>query len=324
VELLEQGESAATIARILGVHEMSVYRWQRLARSGAGLQAKPHPGPTPGLSAEQLRTLEALLQQGAKQHGYANNLWTAARVAALIRSKFGREYHPEHVRKILKQHLGWTSQRPQRRAREQNDKEVERWKADDFRRLVGQAWLRNATLVFLDESGFQLTPVVRSTLAPRGQTPLLDAWERHDRISAISCLSWNPRSDQQGLFFELLPEGLNVCAAFLNDLRRELPGPLTIAWDRHNIHSRSRLVRAWLAGQDDVALEDLPPYAPQLNPDEMVWSWIKYGRLCNLSPHDVAELRDHLEAELQWAHFDKELLQGFFNHAHLGFRLATN
>ena len=151
------------------------------------------------------------------------------------------------------------------------------------------------------------------------------AWERHDRISAISCLSWNPWDDRQELFFELLPQGLNVCAedtvAFLEQLRRELRGPLTIVWDRHNIHSRSRVVGQWLQGQADVVLEDLPAYAPQVNPDEMVWSWLKYGRLCNLTPHDVAELRDHLVAELQWGQFDKELLRGFFNHAHLGFRL---
>lgn len=81
------------------------------------------------------------------------------------------------------------------------------------------------------------------------------------------------------------------------------------------------MVRQWLEGQDDVVVEDLPPYTPQLNPDEMVWSWVKYGRLCNLTPHDVAELQDHLVTELQWAHFDKELLRGFFNHAHLGFKL---
>src|ERR1700676_1987738 len=85
VDLLEQGESPATIARILGVHETSVHRWRRLARSAAGLQAKPHPGPQPGLSDDQLQTLEQELLQGAKHHGYANDLWTAQRVAALIR-----------------------------------------------------------------------------------------------------------------------------------------------------------------------------------------------------------------------------------------------
>jgi transposase len=127
------------------------------------------------------------------------------------------------------------------------------------------------------------------------------------------------------LYFELLPAGLNATAedivAFLDELRRELRGALTIVWDRHNIHSRSLLVKAWLARQEDVVLEDLPGYAPALNPDEMLWAWLKYGRLSNLTPSDVRDLRDHLLSELQWAAFDSELLAGFVNHAHLGVQL---
>jgi transposase len=327
VELLEGGESPSLVARILGVHETSVHRWRRLAHSQAGLNAKPHPGPTPRLSDEQLAHLEQLLLQGAKHHGWPNELWTADRVAAVIDRHFGLKYHPEHVRKILKQRLNWTSQKPQIRAREQNDKEVERWLDDEFPRIVRESWQRDATLVFLDEAGFMLTPTVRRTLAPRGQTPILPAWQRHDRISTISCVTLGVKGkrEQPELYFELLPAGLNATAedivAFLTDLRSELSGPLTIIWDRHNIHSRARLVKQWLAGQKGIVLEDLPSYAPQLNPSEMVWAWLKYGRLANLAAADVRELRDHLLTELEWAAFDRELLAGFFNHAHLGVEL---
>jgi transposase len=325
VELVEQGESPAVVARILGVRTTSLHRWRRLARKPHGLDARPVPGPTPGLSDYHLRKLERFLLQGAHKHGWPNQLWTADRVAHLIRDRFGISYHPEHVRKILKQRLGWTSQKPQLRAREQNDKEVERWRGDEFPRIARDAWRRQATIVFLDESGFMLTPTVRRTLAPRGRTPVLPAWQRHDRISAISCVTLAPQGERPGLYFELMPAGLNVRAedivAFLRQLRRELPGPLTVVWDRHNIHSRSRLVQEWLTGQPDVVLEDLPGYAPELNPDEMVWAWLKYGRLANLSARDVVELRDHLITELEWAAFDGELLAGFFNHAELGVRL---
>lgn len=325
VERLKAGESPSAVARILGVHETSVHRWRRLAQTPTGLAPKPQPGPTPRLSDEQLAHLEQLLLQGAKHHGWPNQLWNADRVAALIEGHFGVHYHPEHVRKILKQRLHWTSQKPQTRAKEQNDKEVERWLDDGFPRILREAWRRDATLVFLDEAGFMLTPTVRRTLAPRGQTPVLPAWQRHDRISAISCVTLGVRAGQPELYFELMPAGLNVTAedtvSFLNGLRRELPGPLTVIWDRHNIHSRSRLVKAWLAEQEGVVLEDLPGYAPALNPDEMVWAWLKYGRLGNLTPADVRELADHLVTELEWAAFDRELLAGFFNHAHLGVQL---
>ena len=325
VALVDQGESPLTVARILGVHETSVHRWRRLARQPHGLEAKPIPGPTPRLSDYQLRKLEYFLRQGAHKHGWPNQLWTADRVATLIRRRFGVDYHPEHVRKILKQRLGWTSQKPQVRAREQNAKEVERWLDDEFPRIVRDAFRRQAHLIFLDEAGLLLTPTVRRTLAPRGQTPVLPALQRHDRLSAISCVTLSPTAEQPELYFELLPIDLNVTAAdivaFLRQLRRELPGPWTVIWDRHNIHSRSRLVKAWLASEPEVVLEDLPSYAPALNPDEMVWAWLKYGRLANLAPAHVTELREHVLTELEWAAFDRELLTGFFNHAHRGVQL---
>src|SRR3954453_9930886 len=89
VELVEQGESPSVVARILGVHETSVHRWRRLAKAEQGLAAKPHRGPTPRLHDNQLPYLRQLLLQGAKQHGWPNSLWTADRVAALIRRHFG-------------------------------------------------------------------------------------------------------------------------------------------------------------------------------------------------------------------------------------------
>lgn len=325
VDLLDCGESPSVIARILGVHETSVHRWRRMARQGSGLAAKPLLGPKPKLSAEHWAQLKDLLLQGATKHGWPNDLWTADRVTRLIQRQFGVTYHPEHVRDVLKKRLGFSSQKPQLRAREQNDKEVARWVDDDFQRIVREAFVRNAHLAFLDEAGFMLTPTVRRTLAPRGQTPILPALQRHDRISAISCVTLSPDAAQPELYFELLPEGLNARAedvvAFLRDLRRELPGPLTVIWDRNNTHSRSKVVQAYLATRKDLVLENLPAYAPALNPDEMVWAWLKYGRLANLAPQHIRELREHLDTELEWAAFDGELLAGFFNHAHLGVRL---
>lgn len=325
VALLDQGESPSLLARVLGVHETSVHRWRRQVRHGPGLDAKPHPGPKPRLAAAQWAEVEQLLLLGAKHHGWPNELWTAARVATLIERQFRVRYHPEHVRAVLKERLHWSSQKPQLRAKEQNDKEVERWIDDEFPRIVRDAHHRHAHLIFLDEAGFMLTPTVRRTLAPKGKTPLLKALQRHDRISTISCVTLSPNQELPELYFELLPAGLNVTAedivAFLKQLQEELPGAWTVVWDRHNIHSKARLVKTWLAGQKDVVLEDLPAYAPALNPDEMVWSWLKYGRLANLSPSDVRELRDHLLTELQWAAFDRELLASFFNHAHLGVQL---
>ena len=167
VRAVADGEPRKTVAKVLGVHVKTVARWVRAARQPDGLAAKPQTGPTPGLTDADLRKLEGLLAKGAKAHGWHNELWTAARVARLIEQQFHIDYHPEHVRKILKRRLGWTSQKPRRKARERNDKEVARWVGDEFPRIVREAFRRRAYLVFLDESGFFLTPTVRGSWSSR-------------------------------------------------------------------------------------------------------------------------------------------------------------
>ena len=122
VELVQQGESPEDVAHFLGCGRSSVYTWVKLAREAPGLlAAKPHPGPKPRLTADQLKELEGLLQQGAKAHGWRTELWTAARVAELIERHFKARFHPAHVRKVLKRRLHWTSLKPRRRAKERDE-----------------------------------------------------------------------------------------------------------------------------------------------------------------------------------------------------------
>src|ERR1022692_1381857 len=112
VELLERGEAPAVVARILGVRRTSLYRWRRMARQADGLAAKSPSGAKRRLGDAQLDDLEQLLRQGASAHGFANELWTAARVAQLIQPHFGVQYPPEHVRKLLKRRLNYSSHKP--------------------------------------------------------------------------------------------------------------------------------------------------------------------------------------------------------------------
>jgi transposase len=312
VRLIQQGEPRVTVARILSIHYKTLGRWLRLARRPDGLDAKPQTGPRPGLSDDQLRQLEQLLLQGSKEHGWRNQLWTAPRVAVVIRRHFGRDYHPEHVRKILKRRLHWTSQKPRRKARERNDKEVERWLDDDYPRLVRDAYRRQAHLVFLDESGFFLTPTVRRTLAPRGHTPVLDAWDRRDKLSAISAITISPAAGRPNLYFRLSRQNLTGAdvVQFLADLRRRL-GPLTVVWDRGQIHNKCVVVKVWLARHPDVVAEDFPGYVPDLNPDEGVWGWTKYGRLSNLAADDLDWLWEYVWEELEGAKGQPDLLRAF-------------
>lgn len=312
MQAVADGTPRQTVADVLGVHVKTVSRWVRAARRPGGLEAKPQTGPAAGLSDADLRRLAALLARGAKHHGWHNELWTAARVARLIERHFGRRYHPEHVRKLLKRRLGWTSQKPRRKARERDDQEVARWVGDEFPRIVREAFGRRASLVFLDEAGFLLTPTVRRTLAPRGQTPVLQAWDRRDRWSAISCVTLSPAAGRPGLYFELLDHNVRGedVVAFLAELHRRL-GPLTVVWDRSRIHSKAKVVQAWLAGHPKVVAEDFPGYVPELNPDEGVWGWTKYGRLANLAAANKDDLWDQIVEELITLQGRPDLLRGF-------------
>jgi transposase len=319
VEAVREGHKPALVAKVLGVDRGTVYRWLRHAQQHGGLDAKPLCRPS-SLSDEQLHALEALLLQGAHQHGWPNDLWTAARVQQVILRHFGVAYHPEHVRKVLKRRLGWTSQKPQTKAKERDEEDIRRWKQTEFPRIVQAARDRDAHLVLLDESCFQLTPTVRRTLAPRGQTPILKCWDKRDKISAISAVTLTPRRHLPGLVFQLLPDkenfhGIEV-VEFLKLMRRQW-SRFTVIWDRNQIHSRSKVVRAYLEDHPEIVVEDFPAYAPELNPDELVWGWTKYGRLANYAAENLQALRKRVEAELEDLRQHPYALLDFIEHTEL-------
>jgi transposase len=136
VALLKEGYSQTRVAEMVGSSQGSVSRWQKLALEGEeALELKPHPGRPRLLSQDQEQKLERLLARGAKAHGWRNELWTCPRVKLLIEQEFGVEYHVDHVRKILVQRLGWTPQKPETRARERREDEIEHWRSVDFPRL---------------------------------------------------------------------------------------------------------------------------------------------------------------------------------------------
>ena len=98
--------------------------------------------------------------------------------------------------------------------------------------------------------------------------------------------------------------------AFLAELHRRL-GRVTVVWDRNQIHSRAKAVKAWLAKHPGVVDEDFPGYVPDLNPDEGVWGWTKYGRLANLAANDKDELWGWVVDALVEVKFRPDLLRGF-------------
>jgi transposase len=315
VDSVHGGESPEAVARVLGVNRVSVYRWLAAARQPDGLAAKPHPGPAPRLSTEQLQRLDELLCQGAQAHGWPNRLWTCARVGVIIHREFGVSLHHDHVGRMLRDRLGWTPQKPTRRARERNEEAIDWWKRYRFPEIVATTRERAAHLVFLDESGYMLTPTVRRTWAPRGSRPVLDCWDRRDRISAISALTVSPVRGCLDLVFDLMPDNRNVRAEdvveFLEKLRRRLPNGFTVLWDGSSIHRKSHLVDAYIWRHPEIKTERFPAYTPEANADEYVWGWSKYGRLPNLAAENTDVLRDYVIDQLVHLHEHPELLASF-------------
>jgi len=136
VRLLEQGLKGCQVAQVMAVSGAAVTRWRQAYEKGgeAALAAKPHPGGRPRLTMAQRRRLVGLLLQGARQHGYSTELWTLARVAEVIRRSFGVEYHPCHVWRVLRS-LGWSCQKPERRARERDEPAIAAWRQQHWPRI---------------------------------------------------------------------------------------------------------------------------------------------------------------------------------------------
>ncbi len=154
-----------------------------------------------------------------------------------------------------------------------------------------------AYLVFLDESGFLLVPTVRRTWAPRGQTPIVRHRYRREKISAISAVTLSPGRRRCGLYVHFHYANIThvEVGLFLRLLLRHLRGNIVVLMDNGSIHG-GQAVHDLLSRHPRLHLEWFPSYAPELNPDELVWSYLK-GQLANGSPDTIDELMNDLSRE---------------------------
>jgi len=182
----------------------------------------------------------------------------------------------------------------------------------------------NAHIVFLDESGLLLAPLVRRTWAPRGCTPILSQPGRYrEKASIIGALSVSPKRRRVAFHFSVWADR-NVngewLAHFVHDLRRQIQRPIILVWDRLNVH-RSRPIARMLRRSSHLYIEFFPPYAPELNPVEGAWAHLKMNPLANLAPEDALELADVAERHARSFRRRKSLLKSFIRATPLSLRL---
>lgn len=136
LKLLDEGLNLNEVARLLGCPASSVMRWRdKRSREGDGVyEVRTSPGRPSRLSAKQKNKLARLLLKGAMAHGYRTELWTTARVAEVIEKTFGVTYDRDHVGRIL-HGIGFSCQKPDRRALERDEARIERWKRQEWPRI---------------------------------------------------------------------------------------------------------------------------------------------------------------------------------------------
>jgi len=313
---LSTGEiPVATVAEVFGVTVPTIYRWRNEGVPNEKPNQKSVGGRPRKLTDAQLQELETLLSKGATAYGWPNELWTTKRMAEVIRRHFNVTCRPNQAWTIVTKYLGWTAQRPIQRLKTADEDETNRWLEEDYPQIVKRADRRGAHLVFLDESGFMLAPVIRRTYAPRGCTPVCKVADLHGKISVISAMTISPRRKHFGLYFDLLYDRGNyrgeTVVPFLESLRHRLRGPMTILWDAIPIH-RAKPVIHFLHQHREIVPELLPRYAPDLNPVDKVWFYVKYDRLPNFAPPRLSDLRVQVKRELHWLQQRPKVLKSLF------------
>jgi transposase len=167
-----------------------------------------------------------------------------------------------------------------------------------------------------------MAPIVKRTWAPAGQTPkIVHKTRSHRKITAIGAIAVRYTGRRPRMMFRLL-EGQNansqIFVLFLNQLLQNIDGHIIVVWDRLVAH-RSKLVNRWLEKNSRIETEFFPPYAPELNPVEYLWSYLKMNGLANFAATDLAQLYRESKSSLCDIRKHKDLIRSFIDHSPANF-----
>jgi transposase len=274
VKAAREGATVASIATAFGVSTRTVFSWlAQFAEGGQNaLLAKPIPGRPPKISADEMRWIaQAVRDNSPQQFKFEFGLWTLSLISELIKRQFGKSLALASVSRVMKL-LGFSAQKPLYQAWQQDTRLVHEWETKTYPAIKAQARAQGATIYFADEAGIRSDYHTGTTWAPVGQTPVVEVTGRRFSFNMISAVS--PR----GEFRFMIHEGSVTATTFKEFLTRLMVGaskPIFLIVDGHPIH-KSKLVKDYVASLNgQLTLFYLPPYAPQLNPDEQVWAHVK-------------------------------------------------
>jgi transposase len=303
------------IAEALGVTQGAVSQWLKRAREKGveALRRGKAKGARPKLTAEQKAQIPQLLARGASAWGFRGEVWTCERIVEVIQREFKVRYSPEQVGRILKE-LKWSCQKPERRSRQRDEQAIQKWRDEKWPEIKKKADQEGVTILLADESAFYTLPAVVRTWAPVGQTPLLQEALRYEHVSALSAMT-----PEGKLYLMSKEESFKApdVVVFLQHLMELIPGKLLVLWDRGRIH-RARIVTEFVARHcARLATDFFPAYAPDLNPDEGVWQYLKYVELRNLCCKTLKEIRHELVQAVKRLRAKPLIIRSFMDRAGL-------
>lgn len=276
VSSVQDGESPEVVARALGINRVTIYGWLARYRDGGwgALEAKKRGGRPPKLDGKALRWIyRTVTRKNPEQMNFPFALWTTAMIATLIHRKFRIKISRWSVGRLLNQ-LGLTVQRPMWRAYQQNPKEVEQWLNEEYPKIAAKAKRLKARVFFGDEAGVRSDFHSGTTWGVRGRTPIVSTTGQRFGCNMISAVS--ARGDLRFMVTKGRV-GAKVFIEFIRRLLRDVPGRIFLIVDGHPAH-KAKLVKTFVESKKvngRLQLFFLPPYSPELNPDEWVWNDLK-------------------------------------------------
>lgn len=315
VERIREGEDVATVMASYGLCRTTGYKWLAKA-SGRGrglhcLAARQGTGRKPKLTRRQkTQVFRWVNGKNPLQYGFDFALWTREAVRELILQKFEVSLSVTSVGSLLAE-LGLTPQKPLQRAYQRDPAAIERWQRDTFPAIAKQSKAQGAEIYFWDESGFRADAVHGKTWAERGKTPVVHRPGQRQSISAASAVN------AKGAFwFATYEGGLSgeLFVTLLKQLMYRRKKPLHLVVDGLPAHKKDVVKKYVTSTEGRLTLHFLPGYAPDLNPDELVWSHAKRTGVARKPLMKGEKLQERVHEQLRKIGENKKLVRSFFKH----------
>ena len=320
VQRVEAGESPEDVIRTLGFGRTVIYNWLAKYREGGvdALRAKAISGRPSKMTGTQLKWVyKTVTGKNPLQLRFEFALWTRSMIRELIREKFGVRLSEVSVGRMLRK-LGLSPQKPLRRAYERDPELVEIWRKKQFPEIRRLAKKERATLYFSDEAGVRSDFHAGTTWALKGQTPIVPATGQRFGMNLISAIS--PRGD----FRFMTVEGRMNAEKFIEFLKRLIhnaPHPVFLVVDRHPSHRAKKVLAFVRSTEGRLRLFFLPPYAPDLNPDEHVWNHLKNHGVGKQAIRSRDQFRKVVLGHMRSLQRLPDLIRSFFRDPHLRYIL---